>query len=266
MFLGTDWKCWSDEGQTDTQISNCRKVLPICPAWCGGVRVHAGIHALPLEDAHVLCRLALQPEGVLVEGGRVVELVVHVLDQAVQLSPWLQNNKFASLAAHHRCLNQKMMWTSIFVALLVGCSHLSHPLKGGFFCYRPDLTDMWHNMWTSLSNYDTRLWYCEESEDYSPCKSNSNCPKSPRHHPLGRRLCTSGCQPLSKNDKDMKMKTTTIKSKAVNSDVKTNSWFKFLIVFFACVASVCTRCVHPWIILVSQYFLLLFWPKSILHI
>ena len=66
-----------------------------------------------------------------------------------------------------------------------------------------------------------------EGEDYSPCKSNSNCPKSPRHHPLGRRLCTSGCQPLSKNDKDMKMKTTTIKSKAVNSDVKTNSWFKF---------------------------------------
>ena len=213
MFLGTDLKCWSDEGQTDTQISNCRKVLPICPAWCGGVRVRAGIHALPLEDAHVLSRLALQPDGVLVEGGRVVKLVVHVLDQAVQLSPWLQDNKFASLSTLHRCLNQKI----ICCTDLVG-SHIE-PVT--------DYSDM---ICENLSFKRTLTEFDIEGEDYSPCKSNSNCPKSLHHHPLGHRLCRDGCPTLIltwyRNENH----------KRFNADVKT-----------ACVGSVWSGCVHPWV-------------------
>ena len=64
-----------------------QQISPICPARGGSVKVDAGIDALPLEDSLVLCRLALQPESVLVQDGRVVKLVVHVLDQAVELSP-----------------------------------------------------------------------------------------------------------------------------------------------------------------------------------
>ena len=58
---------------------------------------------------------------------------------------------------------------------------------------RGDYSDM---MCENLSFKRTLTEFDNEGEDYSPCKSNSNCPKSLRHHPLGRRLCTDGCPTL----------------------------------------------------------------------
>ena len=86
------------------------KHLPIWPTRCGGVKVWADINALPPEDAHILRTLALQPDGVLREGGWVVKLVIHVLNQAVQLGPWLENNQFAFLTPNGCCLMQTIIW------------------------------------------------------------------------------------------------------------------------------------------------------------
>ena len=71
-----------------------------------------------------------------------------------------------------------------------------------------------------------------EGEDYSPCKSNSNCPKSLRHHPLGRRSCRNGCPTL------IRTWYQNENYKRFNADVKT-----------ACVESVWSGCVHPWVTL-----------------
>ena len=79
---------------------------PIWPAGRGRVEISACISPLPLEDPLVLVGLPLQPQGVLAQGLRVVELVVDELDQAVQLSSWLQGDQFADRAANRRCLEK----------------------------------------------------------------------------------------------------------------------------------------------------------------
>ena len=103
--------CTSERGQ---QVANRNRVLlikwagssPIWPAWCGSVEINAGVSPLPLEDPLVLVGLALQPQGVLAQGLRVVELVIDELDQAVQFSPRLQSDQLADRAADRWCLKR----------------------------------------------------------------------------------------------------------------------------------------------------------------
>ena len=71
--------------------------LPVCPQGRGSIPVAGtSTFALPLEDANVLRCLTLQAHGVLAEGFRVVELVVHVRDQTIQLRSGFQSNQMAT--------------------------------------------------------------------------------------------------------------------------------------------------------------------------
>ena len=160
--------------------------LPICPAWGRCVKVLGrNIDTLPLEDANILRRLALQPDGVLVEGGWVVKLVVHVLNRQ---SSSVLDSRTTSLPLLPSTTDVWIRKLFIFVSLL----------------FRKDSG----NDLTSIrQNFDDRYW--EESDDYTPCTPSSIGPTSPQNHPLGRRLCTSGCHSLSQRLK-IQMKTTWI--------------------------------------------------------